>query len=372
MGQVDQLPSGRYRAIARIGGKRVTIGTYDYAYEAELEWQQAEQKARAILNPEPAEPPHGGLTLHQHGAEWLRRRRGALTKATALNYATYVAFLGRDPLGPLPVAAIVKADVEAAVTRWVSAGAGPATVAGRYRTLRMILRDGRGNGLTDRDATAGVKLPTVPERADSFLAPDHVEALLVSAAKLSPAWVVFILAGVEAGLRWGEAAALAPANITEDRIHVRQVIERDGTVRPYPKGRRHRTIRMSARLRAALRPLAAQIELAGGPDALIFTSLEGGPLDYFNYRQRVWRPIRGNAVGMRKSGVCFHDLRHTYGSRLAAAGVPDDEIMRLMGHADAATTARYKHAAGYDTTAAWVAHALDGAPSPLSAIRDAR
>lgn len=362
MGQVDSLPSGRFRAVARVSGRRVTVGTYDYAYEAELAWLEAEQRAV------PPEPSAATLTLHEHADRWLQRRRGALTKATVASYSTYVGFLGRDELGAMPVAALVKADVEVAVTRWADDGAGPATVAGRYRVLRAVLRDARANGLTDRDASDGVKLPTVPERVDAFLAPAQVQALLASAFALSPAWAVFVLCGVEAGLRWGEAAALTPAAVTEDRIHVRQVIERDGTVRPYPKGRRHRTVRMSVRLRTALRPLAAAVELERGADALLFTAPGGTSLDYANYRHRVWRTVRGNAVGLRKSGVRYHDLRHTYGSRLAAKGVPDDEIMRLMGHADAATTARYKHAAGYDTTAAWVAHALDGAPSPLAAI----
>jgi integrase len=40
----------------------------------------------------------------------------------------------------------------------------------------------------------------------------------------------------------------------------------------------------------------------------------------------------------------WHDLRHTFGTRLAEAGFSEATIAGLMGHADAATTRRYTHA----------------------------
>ena len=40
-----------------------------------------------------------------------------------------------------------------------------------------------------------------------------------------------------------------------------------------------------------------------------------------------------------------HDLRHTYGTTLAANGVDVVTIQKLMGHTDIKTTMRYLHAA---------------------------
>jgi integrase len=37
----------------------------------------------------------------------------------------------------------------------------------------------------------------------------------------------------------------------------------------------------------------------------------------------------------------FHDLRHTFGTTMAAAGVPMRTIQEWMGHRDLATTQRY-------------------------------
>ena len=37
----------------------------------------------------------------------------------------------------------------------------------------------------------------------------------------------------------------------------------------------------------------------------------------------------------------FHDLRHTFGTLMAKAGVPQYKIMRLMGHSTDAMVRRY-------------------------------
>ena len=37
----------------------------------------------------------------------------------------------------------------------------------------------------------------------------------------------------------------------------------------------------------------------------------------------------------------WHAFRHTYGSRYAAAGVPIEQVCKLMGHSDISVTAKY-------------------------------
>ena len=41
--------------------------------------------------------------------------------------------------------------------------------------------------------------------------------------------------------------------------------------------------------------------------------------------------------------VTFHELRHTFGTQMAAAGAPLRAIQEWMGHADAKTTQIYAH-----------------------------
>lgn len=66
----------------------------------------------------------------------------------------------------------------------------------------------------------------------------------------------------------------------------------------------------------------------------------------------------------------FHDLRHTFGTRLADAGVDVVKIKELMGHASITTTMRYMHASdegkraavnklpSYRLGAAWQCHPI--------------
>ena len=45
------------------------------------------------------------------------------------------------------------------------------------------------------------------------------------------------------------------------------------------------------------------------------------------------------AAGVRD--VRFHDLRHTFGTRMAAVGVPMRTLQEWMGHSSSKTTERY-------------------------------
>jgi integrase len=53
------------------------------------------------------------------------------------------------------------------------------------------------------------------------------------------------------------------------------------------------------------------------------------------------------SAACREAGITnftFHDLRHTFGTRLADAGVDVVKIKELMGHASIVTMMRYIHA----------------------------
>jgi integrase len=58
----------------------------------------------------------------------------------------------------------------------------------------------------------------------------------------------------------------------------------------------------------------------------------------------------------------FHDLRHTYGSLLAAAGVDLVTIQSAMGHSALATTGRYLHAKPATEIAEVFTRAFESAP----------
>ena len=105
------------------------------------------------------------------------------------------------------------------------------------KVLRMILGDQRPSaGHIHRDVSRGVKLLPPDIRPDCVLTRAE-DAKLVLAAQ--PRAELFILLGLDAGLRWGEAAGLTAAAVDIERNHlyVRQVVEREsGLLRWLPEG----------------------------------------------------------------------------------------------------------------------------------------
>ncbi len=63
------------------------------------------------------------------------------------------------------------------------------------------------------------------------------------------------------------------------------------------------------------------------------------------------------AAQLEESHV-FHDLRHTFGTRMAAAGVPLRTLQEWLGHRDLATTQRYADYAPSSREAEMVAAAF--------------
>jgi integrase len=67
-------------------------------------------------------------------------------------------------------------------------------------------------------------------------------------------------------------------------------------------------------------------------------------------------------AGLREAR--FHDLRHTFGTQMAAAGAPLRFIQEWMGHRDYKTTSIYADYAPDPTRgASWAAKAFDIGPA---------
>ena len=69
--------------------------------------------------------------------------------------------------------------------------------------------------------------------------------------------------------------------------------------------------------------------------------------------------------------ITFHEMRHTFGTQMAAAGAPLRAIQEWMGHADASTTAIYAHYAPDPSGGARFIERAFGEriESPLTSIR---
>ena len=71
-----------------------------------------------------------------------------------------------------------------------------------------------------------------------------------------------------------------------------------------------------------------------GPDGLIFTAPEGGPIRRNTFRSRFWLPAVADSVGQP---MRFHDLRHSHVALLIAQGAHPAVIASRLGHTSVKT-----------------------------------
>jgi hypothetical protein len=105
-----------------------------------------------------------------------------------------------------------------------------------------------------------------------------------------------------------------------------------------PKSQRSsRSVPLADRVSAELDALHKRSRY-GGDDDLVFGHPHlGRPLD----RSRLLKRFKAAAQRAGVRDVRFHDLRHTFGTRVAGAGVPMRTLQEWMGHRDFKTTLIY-------------------------------
>lgn len=121
-------------------------------------------------------------------------------------------------------------------------------------------------------------------------------------------------------------------DLLHKRITVRRTaVELHGRVEyGSPKSNQQRSVVPPGQLVAELEPLL----VGKGPDGLMFTAPNGGPLRVSNFRSRTFDPAA------LRAGLALtpHDLRHTAASLAIGSGANVKAVQRVLGHASAAMT----------------------------------
>ncbi len=187
-----------------------------------------------------------------------------------------------------------------------------------------------------------VDRPAVEPSADiRFLNQDELEAPAVRGRPNEPLgntdFTLFLTAAMT-GLRQGELLALRWGDVDWDakRIRVRQNYVRGHWLTP--KSRRgSRSVPLASRVAMALRRHFERSLRQGDKDLVFGHPDTGKVLVHISLVERFKKALR--AASVRE--IRFNDLRHTFGTRMAAAGVPMRTLQEWMGHRDHRTTLIY-------------------------------
>ena len=150
---------------------------------------------------------------------------------------------------------------------------------------------------------------------------------------------VLYLAAALTGLRQGELLGLKWLDID---FHASRVRVADNFTRgkmDTPKSHEGRSVPMAARLARDLAALREQTHFMQDDDLVFCHPETGHVLDPSKMRTR----FKDALVEAKARTITFHELRHTFGTQMAAAGAPLRAIQEWMGHADAKTTEIYRH-----------------------------
>lgn len=376
MAWIRQLPSGLWAATVYTPTGRITEShelkgaISDWADDLETDIRRG-----VFIDPRLAK-----TTVAEVWARYAGARR--LEKASRARDESHWRVHVEPRWGRVPVGAILKPDVQTWINEMEAAHAdgcrdrscpgcrhGGWTTIASLNVLKAALELAVDAGLIRANAARRVKPPMPPAHEDRVVTAEEESLILRRLDELFAGRRdarLFVETMCETGGRWEEVAAIArPAvDLKHGLIRLGPVMERDGTVRDYPKGARSRQAagfrdapvspELLARLRAAVLATAA-----GG---LLFTAAEGGPMRYPTWLRRVWNrtlriPVldgRGRAVKGEDGKPLWeplveepmptpHDMRHTFGTRLADAGLELHDRMALMGHRDVRSAQRYTH-----------------------------
>ena len=214
--------------------------------------------------------------------------------------------------------------IEKLKSRKLKEGVTRTTVNHYLKTLKRMFNIAIAWGYTDKNPVKGIKFYSEKDaQRDRVLTREEEDRLLgVASERLRPILIV----ALNTGMRKGEILRLKWQDIDlENRIIlVKQT-----------KSGKPRTLPINSRLLDELMWLKKRNRKS---QCLFTNSKTGGPL------KTIRRSFDAACRDAKLQNFRFHDLRRTFGSRLALAGVDLNRIKELLGHASLKTTEIYLHA----------------------------
>jgi len=210
-------------------------------------------------------------------------------------------------------------------------GRKPKTKKNYILLLKTMLNYAVKWGLVDKNPLAGVKPPKVV-KTFHFFSKDEISKIIENADEPLRTAIVLL---VNTGLRREELFNLRWRDVDLGAKKLR-VWPYDGFV---PKGKRPRSIPLNKTVIGVLKELRRQDR----DSEYVFRPYNSMYPLYMRFK---------SLLGQLNLEGRLHDLRHTFASHLAMAGVPIPVISELLGHTDITTTMIYAHLAPDQHTAA--------------------
>lgn len=254
--------------------------------------------------------------------DYLERRKDR----AGLRNMKRIADRWKDALGTRPLRQVRRRDVELYRAKR-SGEVSKQTLYHELSLLRAVFRIAMDEGNADEQPVRDLH----PPRAHRvrYLTAEEEVALL---GKLEPKWRPLVTVAIHTGMRQGEQFGL----------RWRQVDLAARVIRlPKSKSGHPRIVELNETTVDALRGLPSRIGATGRQDG-VFVGRTGVRVNARNFYRRVFLPAAREA---KLHDLHWHDLRHTFASRLVQAGADLRTVADLLGHTSLQMVMRYAHLA---------------------------
>jgi integrase len=340
MGWVEPLPSGRFRGVAwnAAAQKRAGSKAHQSWEEADAWWRRREAELDGVYvdaGVSVARQRRDRASFAEYAQGCAARHPGEL--ATRRSFASHCRQLIKH-FGGRHVDEVSKRMITDYLLELREGGISASLRATRLSALRVIFTAAVEDGLRSDNPTNGLRTPYRGRRHKRVLS--EQELFLVMA--FLPAWLwPAALLSHDAGLRISEVAGLRMFRLDLRRaeVQVADVIQPDGSLREYPKGREVLGVPLTPRLVTALTEHLRDYPSTGQLDH-VFRGPRTGQRILPSIIREYWRKAVA-AAGLDDPQPRWHDLRHGCGTAMARAGAPAYVIQRVLRHAKLATSQQY-------------------------------
>ena len=246
---------------------------------------------------------------------------------------------------------VTGADIQSVIT---SSRVSASTIRQAVKLLRRFYKYAAAQNIVN-DVSGDLVLPVVKKKKTDqsveVFTDKELRTFLDDTPKEHRLRLLVILA-INTGARIGELLALTYDDITQDQIRINKALQEVSAVRG--SGNKTELIIGSTKTKSSVRSVpineavaaAVQDHKAWHFDEMkkrsyetryVFTTASGQLYYKSSVRKHFTRLCK--SLGIAPRG--FHVFRHSFGTRLAANGIPIQTVSKLMGHDNIMTTAKY-------------------------------
>lgn len=368
-GQIDRLPSGKYRAryTGPDGQLHAAQSTFQVKAEAD-NWLARQQTLiakdewvhpdvlKADAATKAADAAARRVTLGDYARTWLAERTNSKGELLRIRTREEYERLLAGPLAELQP--VVVGDLTSAqVRKWRASQLADGTktqTARAYALLSSIMQTAVSDKLA-AETPCTIKGGSKTSTGVKVLPPTDDE-LATILATIRPCYRAMVVAAAIGGLRYGEVIALQAKDVAVERDDAGQVVvvrlevskqvvwtkkhgPQFGEVKAVEAG-----VRTVAIFGTDALVIAEHVQSRIGA-ALLFPAADGVKFLHPTTFHRWWKKARHEAG---RDDLHFHALRHYAGTAYSQAGATIKETMVRLGHSTTSAAMRYQHSGNRD------------------------